>query len=548
MRSTVLALAALLSGGMVHAAGDALVIGNSRYGALQSFFGAARVSFAAEAMREKGFDVAAVQDANSAAMRDALSDFITNLDGETGPVAVVLAGAFVRGPTGAYLVPVSKIDNGPLLAQALPLNTVLTVLAQYPGRGVLILGESPVEVDPGAFLTAGAGDFDIPQGVTVLRGAATDVARFAALALLEEDKPLVPAAEEAGLTVQGFAGRGLVFLRAEDVVPLGSGPRPLGPEADDAAWNLAQQSDDAFGYQAYLDRFPEGQHAAAATQRLKAIAEDPFYAERRQEERLELSREARREIQRDLTILGYNTRGVDGIFGRGSRKAIRNWQTSVEVNPSGYLSHPQILRLDAQAAVRAAELEEEARLKREAEERADRAFWAEIGGPEDEAGLRAYLDRYPQGLEATTAKRWLGEIEKAQAEQAAAQDRAAWDEAAATDTVASYKAYLSAYPNGAFSPKAKGRIRALERDDLSERDVARARDEEHGLVLNAIGRQLAEARLAKLGLQPGKVDGRFDEQTRRALAQFQRTRGLRVSGYLDEQTVVRLLADGIIRP
>lgn len=239
---------------------------------------------------------------------------------------------------------------------------------------------------------------------------------------------------------------------------------------------------------------------------------------------------------------------MDGIFGRGSRKAIRNWQTSVEVNPSGYLSHPQILRLDAQAAVRAAELEEEARLKREAEERADRAFWAEIDGPEDEAGLRAYLDRYPQGLEATTAKRWLGEIEKAQAEQAAAQDRAAWDEAAATDTVASYKAYLSAYPNGAFSPKAKGRIRALERDDLSERDVARARDEENGLVLNAIGRQLAEARLAKLGLQPGKVDGRFDEQTRRALAQFQRTRGLRVSGYLDEQTVVRLLADGIIRP
>jgi peptidoglycan hydrolase-like protein with peptidoglycan-binding domain len=481
-------------------------------------------------------------------MRDALSDFITGLDGDSGPVAVVLAGAFVRGPAGAYLVPVSKIDNGPLLPQAFPLNTVLTVLAQYPGRSVLILGESPVDVDPGPFLTAGAGAFDIPQGVTVLRGPATDAARFSALALLTEDQPLIPAAEEAGLTVEGFAGRGLVFLRAEDVEPLGSGPTPLGPEADDAAWNMAQQADDAFGYQAYLDRFPEGRHAAAATQRLTAIAEDPYYAQRRQEERLELSREARREIQRDLTILGYNTRGVDGIFGRGTRSAIRKWQTSIEVDVSGYLSRPQILRLDAQAAVRAAELEDEARLKREAEERADRAFWAEVGGPEDEVGLRAYLERYPQGLEATTAKRWLREIEKARAEQAAAQDRAAWDEAVAEDSVASYKTYLSRYPDGAFAPKAKGRIRALERDDKSERDVAQARAEEQGLVLNAIGRQLAEARLANLGINPGTVDGRFDDRTRKALAEFQRTRGLRVSGYLDEQTVVRLLADGIIQP
>ena len=32
----------------------------------------------------------------------------------------------------------------------------------------------------------------------------------------------------------------------------------------------------------------------------------------------------------------------------------------------------------------------------------------------------------------------------------------------------------------------------------------------------------------------------------RALRRYQETRGLRVSGYLDEQTVVRLLADGVL--
>jgi peptidoglycan hydrolase-like protein with peptidoglycan-binding domain len=48
-------------------------------------------------------------------------------------------------------------------------------------------------------------------------------------------------------------------------------------------------------------------------------------------------------------------------------------------------------------------------------------------------------------------------------------------------------------------------------------------------------------------LKPGAVDGAFDEDTRRAIRRYQDARKLRVSGYLDQATVVRLMADTILR-
>jgi peptidoglycan hydrolase-like protein with peptidoglycan-binding domain len=39
------------------------------------------------------------------------------------------------------------------------------------------------------------------------------------------------------------------------------------------------------------------------------------------------------------------------------------------------------------------------------------------------------------------------------------------------------------------------------------------------------------------------VDGEFNAQTRRAMRNYQRDRGLEVTGFLNESTLVRLLAD-----
>ncbi|MGE4610870.1 MAG: peptidoglycan-binding domain-containing protein [Paracoccaceae bacterium] len=65
------------------------------------------------------------------------------------------------------------------------------------------------------------------------------------------------------------------------------------------------------------------------------------------EKEIELSRTDRREIQRRLVLLGYDTRGVDGVFGDGSRSAIRRWQQDSSLPISGYLDLNQLAVLRA---------------------------------------------------------------------------------------------------------------------------------------------------------------------------------------------------------
>ena len=59
------------------------------------------------------------------------------------------------------------------------------------------------------------------------------------------------------------------------------------------------------------------------------------------------------------------------------------------------------------------------------------------------------------------------------------------------------------------------------------------------------GRQAIEKRLSNLGLKPGRVDGTFDDDTRRAIRRYQEARGMEVTGYLTQAAVVRLLAEGL---
>ena len=66
------------------------------------------------------------------------------------------------------------------------------------------------------------------------------------------------------------------------------------------------------------------------------------------EEALALLRADRRKIQRRFVLAGYNTRGVDGVFGKGSRAAISAWQGDNEIPVSSYLNEEQIALLDAQ--------------------------------------------------------------------------------------------------------------------------------------------------------------------------------------------------------
>jgi len=63
------------------------------------------------------------------------------------------------------------------------------------------------------------------------------------------------------------------------------------------------------------------------------------------ESELELTRKTRREIQRRLTLIGHDTKGVDGSLGKNSGMAIIEWQVANQLLPTGYLNDSQLSAL-----------------------------------------------------------------------------------------------------------------------------------------------------------------------------------------------------------
>jgi murein L,D-transpeptidase YcbB/YkuD len=205
----------------------------------------------------------------------------------------------------------------------------------------------------------------------------------------------------------------------------------------------------------------------------------------------------------------------------------------------GFLTRPQINALQRQADIRAAELEREAQLRREAEERADRQYWQQLG--RDESSLRAYLDRYPDGLFATEAQANLDRIIEDRRNAAEARERAAWDSARNADTVEAYTGFLRRFPNGGFAGEARQRIAELQAEDRNAAQVERLKRIENEIVPNRGARILVEQILQTKGLKPGQVDGRFTPETRRALRRFQKEQDLTVNGYVTQKTMVVLM-------
>ncbi len=68
-----------------------------------------------------------------------------------------------------------------------------------------------------------------------------------------------------------------------------------------------------------------------------------------EERLLGLTQDERREVQRRLTALGYNTYGIDGDLGANSRRALASWQRDENQRASGYLTADQLRRLRRQS-------------------------------------------------------------------------------------------------------------------------------------------------------------------------------------------------------
>lgn len=533
----------------VRAEDRALIMGNRIYDNAAAIAAAGDVAAVGPVLTAAGFRVIAGADLGAAALRALAGELL--VDREAGTRLVILmAGHFVRSEAGTWFLGVDA--DAPDLATVggagISLATVLEIASGAPGGAVVLLGTEERRITLGTGLAAGIGPLAVPQGVTVIRGEAAQVAAFAARDLATRGQSLAAlVSARPDLIAEGFLSDLVPFLPlAPDAAPVGD----MAAAAEASFWEATQSLATPDAYEAYLKRYPGGVYSTQALAEVTRARSEPGRDARLAEEALALSREARREVQRGLTLIGFPTRGIDGIFGAGTRAAVVAWQQKNAVPATSYLTKDQIVRITAQADRRAAELEAEAAARQAEQAAQDRAYWAEtgsqdLGGDEAsrEAGLRAYLKRFPDGLYSEVAAGRLGAIEAARKADADGRDRAAWEQAEAAGVEAGYRAYLREYPEGAFAGQARERIAAMGQTAAEAGALAEAVAAETALGLNDITRTMIESRLDTLGLAPGGIDGVFDADGRRAVRRYQTARDLPATGYLSEQTVVRLLAD-----
>ncbi|GKY86803.1 peptidoglycan-binding domain-containing protein [Sinisalibacter aestuarii] len=505
----------------------ALIVAGSDYRYLPDLDGAAEAATLAEALEAEGFAIVSALDRDAAGAAEALERFRAEAQ-EAERVFVFVTGHILSTTRESWFL--TRYAEDPtdftIGTGAVPLGPVLDIAAAHPGRAVVMLSPAGEE-DPGGPGLLPELVLEAPEGVALFEGPAADLVSTATGTLLVPGRVLRALPDSIAATGD-----------LPDTIPFTPLPSAPGVDREAAFWDVVKTMGTAEAFQTYLDTYPNGRFAALARAAIGALRDDASTRAEDGEAALALSREQRRDIQRDLSLLGYDPRGIDGIFGPGSRAAITAWQTASGYPATGYITADQRRVLADRAAVRAAELEREAAARKAEEERQDTAYWRETGRGGDEAGLRAYLARYPDGLFSDVAETRLAEIEEARRAAAAEEERAYWDQVRREDNAAAYRRYLDRYPRGAFSEEARARLDAL----TAEAGNAAAKAEEERVAGNGVTRLLVENRLKAAGYDPGPTDGTFNKKTRRAIRQFQRAAGIEVSGYVTQATMVRLLA------
>lgn len=501
-------LLAMLLAPMASAEDRALVIANARYADAPRVSSAEDALDAVAPLTAAGFTVVSGGDLSGEAMR-ALAGKLLAPEARPGRRVILLSGYFAQNAAGTQSwflgTPASEPNLIDVATDGLDLSAVLTLAGQAPGGAVVLIGAGEREMALGAGLRPGLGTLAIPQGVTVIEGSPSAIAKLARGSLGQRGVSLPAlAASDSNLRISGFVA---------PLVPFRPQAAAAGTEPAPAPAPVVVQ--------------PAEPEAALSTGEAEEIA-------------LNLGREQRREIQRGLTLIGYSTKGIDGLFGPGTRAAIRGWQVKNGYAATGYLQGAQVREIADEAEVKAAALEAEAQKRQEEQDRQDRAYWDVTGAKGDEAGLRAYVKKYPDGVYAEIAQERLQVFDDQRAAASAAKDREAWAKAERENSEAGYRAYLKEFPKGAYAETAQSRL------GQSDAATAAAERGEAALGLSGQTRLIIEQRLAAQGLKPGKVDGVFDAETRRAIRRYQNARGLPVSGYLNEGTVVRLLADAVL--
>lgn len=479
----------LFAAGGAAAADVALVIGNRDYRAAADAPGARRdAREVAEALRERGYRVILGLNLDRREMADKLKELERRID-EADRVVVYYSGLALHGGGHTWLAPVDQRNDSlvEVVLGGVPLDLVLRLIERKRGRAVLFIDAAYREgFRARSHAKPGLGKIEPPEGVLVVSAAPPGEALAR--------RPRGEISPFARTVVERFLRPGRKVRRA-----LRDLPPPI--------WTAGRVRPGLSLVP--RDRGPLGEHELDAVEREAALG---------------LTRTQRREVQRALVILGYDPRGVDGIFGPGTRRAIRAWQRDNELPVTGYLDREQLRLLRRQAGLDSDRGS------------ADDDYWARTGAFGTAEGYRSYLARYPEGRHAAEAREQLKRIARAGTDSEAAREFDYWRRVRRSDRPEDYRAYLERYPTGIWKPEAEARLAELS----AAPDPAR-REAELGLTRS--DRLSVEQRLAWLGFPPGPQDGFFDADTRWAIRSYQESRGYQATGYLDRETLAGIMRE-----
>ena len=481
---TVAAAALCSVAGIAVAKDAALLVTQSDYRYLEDVVGNDNTDLLERRLRQEGFTYFDSESERADDTWEVISEFRTEAE-DADRLLIFLTGRFANNGDETWLITryADEIDDLSIGSVGVPLSAILRSVADHPDRALVLLAPQGDGTPLGTGLIPGVGPIEAPLGVGVLIGPARGLSRFVDKTALVPDAKMRSTLKESHPRIEVF-----------------------GTVTDNAPFTRGELS--------------------------KAESTEVV---------LGLTRPERRNIQRDLTILGYSPGGIDGIFGRGSRTAIKAWQYDQGNDATGYLNARQVTALQRQASRRAAEMEESARERAAEETRQDHAFWNKNGKDGSAKGLLAYLKKYPDGLHSDEANAALAKLQRGGSGKVSKIELENWNVAKAKDTVQAYETFLRRHPNGYFSDVANNRIDELKQSQKARTEQKALSAAEASLLKNGPLRLIVEQRLTGLGFNAGKVDGTIDAQTRKALRQYQKSRGLSVTGFVDQITLARLL-------
>lgn len=444
-----------------------------------------------------GYEVLRGRNLSAADLYALLGRFAARLP-EADRVVIYAAGNPVTRAGETWLPAADIAGAGPVLASyTAPSFGLLLGLASAARNGALVVVETGQEGFADlVLLENGTAPVNPPERVLYVEGPAGGLGGFVAATLLAPgvSAPEGVAAMADQVRVAGTAPA-IAFGPPEPVQPPALGPAPV-ENPDEAA-----------------------------------------------ERALNLSPQDRAGIQEALAVLGFDPRGIDGVFGPNTRSAIGRWQAAAGLPATGFLKSGDLAALSAAAQARAAEIAADAERQRRAAEAEDEARWRATGASGREGDLIAYLRSHPDGRRAEEARAALQAIEAARQKSIRQAERQAWADAERAGSIAAYRAYLQGFPQGPFAETARARIEDLREAGRLQADRTRAAEREAAMGLSRATRVSVEGRLRALGYRTGPEDGVFDIATRNALRAFQRTRGLAATGYLSGPTLARLVAE-----